>query len=67
MRVTNKSGGPRGFFGKNPSSPVILRPGESAEVEGFDPALPSHAAQIAAGEIEVGDAAPDTKAPSRKG
>ena len=56
MRITNKSGGPRGFFAEgNPVQPIIIMDGDSADIPGFNPNLPSHAAQIAAGEIALGE------------
>jgi hypothetical protein len=55
MKITNKSPGPRGFFAKdNPLVPIMIMPGETKEVEGFNPKLPSHAAMLDAGEIVAG-------------
>lgn len=55
MEVTNKKReGYLGFFhSNNPIIPVLVRPGETVDVQGFDPSLPSHAAMLDAGIIAV--------------
>jgi hypothetical protein len=55
MKITNKAEGPRGFYSKDGTLVTIL-PGQTASVEGFNRDLPSHKAQVEAGEIVLGEA-----------